>query len=258
MPDRRAAPDGRRRGARARRRRARRRREPALAARRSAGRRGGARNERLGSAGARFFRLTGSGDVWIAGAPARWLPVALTEDVLYVREDRVLAFDGTLSWETGTVPGADVRMLQFRGRGTVALALGEAPVAIKVTDDRPTLLSSGAAGRLGGAAGAARRAPAGATTPTAPFQVVCQGEGVVLHRYAASAAGRSAVAEQSAPRADQPPQPGHDGPGRDDPVRALSSSTTSIRCAASSPACCGWSPRRATSSTATWRAAAGR
>jgi uncharacterized protein (AIM24 family) len=138
-------------------------------------------NERLGNAGARFFRLTGVGDVWIAGAHARWLPVSLTEDVLYVREDRVLAFDGTLSWETGTVPGAELRMLQFRGRGIVALSLGEAPVAIKVTEDRPTLL---AGARLVGWVG--RLVPHGAPVvgsndaETAPFQVVCQGEGVVL------------------------------------------------------------------------------
>jgi len=137
--------------------------------------------EPLGPDGARFFRLTGAGDVWIAGAPARWLPVSLTEDVLYVREDRVLAFDGTLSWETGTVPGADLRMLQFRGRGVVALALGEAPVAIKVTDDRPTLLTTarlvGWVGRL-----VPHGAPvvAGTAADQAPFQIVCQGEGVVL------------------------------------------------------------------------------
>ena len=138
-------------------------------------------NEPLGSDAARFFRLTGNGDVWIAGVPGRWLPVSLTEDVLYVREDRVLAFDGSLSWETGTVPGADVRMLQFRGRGVVALALGEAPVAIKVTEDRPTLLTGA---RLVGWVG--RLVPHGAPVVTgtdlnaAPFQIVCQGEGVVL------------------------------------------------------------------------------
>jgi uncharacterized protein (AIM24 family) len=137
--------------------------------------------ERLGTEGARFFRLTGNGDVWIAGTPARWMPVSLTEDVLYVREDRVLAFDGTLSWETGTVPGAELRMLQFRGRGIVALSLGEAPVAIKVTEDRPTLL---AGARLVGWVG--RLVPHGAPVAAgtdgepAPFQVVCQGEGVVL------------------------------------------------------------------------------
>jgi Flp pilus assembly protein TadD/uncharacterized protein (AIM24 family) len=137
--------------------------------------------ERLGDEGARFFRLTGTGDVWIAGAPARWLPVSLIEDVLYVREDRVLAFDGSLSWETGTVPGAEVRMLQFRGRGVVALSLGESPVAIKVTDDRPTLLAGarlvGWVGRLV-PHGAPALGPSGADT--APFQVACQGEGVVL------------------------------------------------------------------------------
>jgi uncharacterized protein (AIM24 family) len=137
--------------------------------------------ERLGGEGARFFRLTGTGDVWIAGVPSRWLPVALMEDVLYVREDRVLAFDGTLSWETGTLPGGDMRMLQFRGRGVVALALGEAPIAIKVTEDRPTLL---AGARLVGWVG--RLVPHGApvTRPAdadaTPFQVACQGEGVVL------------------------------------------------------------------------------
>jgi len=136
--------------------------------------------ERLGSDGARFFRLTGTGDVWIAGTPSRWLPVSLTEDVLYVREDRVLAFEGTLSWETGTVPGADVRMLQFRGRGIVALTLGEAPIAIKVTEDRPTLL---AGARLVGWVG--RLVPHGAPVAAgdadvAPFQIACQGEGVVL------------------------------------------------------------------------------
>jgi uncharacterized protein (AIM24 family) len=137
--------------------------------------------EPLGTDGARFFRLTGPGDVWIAGAPARWLPVSLTEDVLYVREDRVLAFEGTLSWETGTVPGADVRMLQFRGRGIVALTIGESPIAIKVTEDRPTLLTGA---RLVGWVG--RLVPHGAPVTrgsegdASPFQVACQGEGVVL------------------------------------------------------------------------------
>ncbi|HEY7376314.1 MAG TPA: tetratricopeptide repeat protein [Polyangia bacterium] len=141
--------------------------------------------ERLGPEGGRFFRLTGAGDVWIAGAPTRWLPVSLTEDVLYVREDRVLAFDGTLSWETGTVPGADLRMLQFRGRGVVALSLGDAPVAIKVTEDRPTLLAGarlvGWVGRLvPHGAPVSRTTTGGTATDPAPFQIVCQGEGVVL------------------------------------------------------------------------------
>ena len=98
--------------------------------RRAQGRRG---TEPLGATGT-FFRLTGAGDIWIAGNRGRWLPVALTEDVLYVREDRVLAFDGQVSWEAGAIPGVDVKLLQFRGRGIVALEVEEAPLAIKVTD----------------------------------------------------------------------------------------------------------------------------
>jgi uncharacterized protein (AIM24 family) len=128
-----------------------------------------------------FFRLTGAGELWVAGAGTNWLPVALADDVLYVREDRVLAFEGSLSWEAGSVRGAALRMLQFRGRGTVALELDEAPVAIKVTDDRPTLL---AGARLVGWVG--RLVPhgqpngAGSGVPVLPFQISCQGEGVVL------------------------------------------------------------------------------
>ena len=144
-----------------------------LASRRMQGRRG---TEPLGEGTRRFFRLTGSGDVWVAGATDRWLPVVLTDDVLYVREDRVLAFDGQVSWEAGTMPGAGLRMLQFRGRGTVALDLDRAPLAIKVTEDRPAMLSGA---RLVGWVG--RLVPYGARLEEgAPFQLACQGEGVVL------------------------------------------------------------------------------
>ena len=126
--------------------------------------------------GAPFFRLTGGGEIWIAGATNRWLPLRLADDVLYVREDRVLAFEGSLTWEAGAVPNTGLRMLQFRGRGTVALELPTDAIAIKVTDERPTLLS---AARLYGWVG--RLVPHGARMPgTAPFQLGCQGEGVVL------------------------------------------------------------------------------
>jgi tetratricopeptide (TPR) repeat protein len=132
--------------------------------------------ELLGDEKRPYFRLTGAGEVWIAGAPGRWLPLRLADDVLYVREDRVLAFEGSLTWEAGTVPNAGLRMLQFRGRGTVALDLHDASIALKVTDDKPTLL---AGARLIGWVG--RLVPHGERLPGAsPFQLACQGEGVVL------------------------------------------------------------------------------
>jgi tetratricopeptide (TPR) repeat protein/uncharacterized protein (AIM24 family) len=129
-----------------------------------------------GEGGAPFFRLTGGGEIWIAGATNRWLPLRLADDVLYVREDRVLAFEGSLTWEAGAVPNTGLRMLQFRGRGTVALELPTDAIAIKVTDEKPTLLSGA---RLYGWVG--RLVPHGARMPgAAPFQLGCQGEGVVL------------------------------------------------------------------------------
>jgi len=123
-----------------------------------------------------FFRLSGAGEIWIAGAVNRWLPLRLADDVIYVREDRVLAFEGSLTWEAGGVPNTGLRMLQFRGRGTVALELPGDAIAIKVTDEKPTLLSGP---RLYGWVG--RLVPHGARLPgAAPFQLGCQGEGVVL------------------------------------------------------------------------------
>jgi tetratricopeptide (TPR) repeat protein len=133
-------------------------------------------SEPLGTEKTPYFRLTGAGEVWIAGAPGRWLPLRLADDVLYVREDRVLAFEGSLTWESGTVPNAGLRLLQFRGRGTVALDLHDASIALKVTDEKPTLL---AGARLIGWVG--RLVPHGERLPGAsPFQLACQGEGVVL------------------------------------------------------------------------------
>ena len=133
--------------------------------------------EPLGSSPAvPFFRLTGAGAVWVAGAPDRWMPLRLADDVLYVREDRVLAFDGALAWESGFVKDSGVAMLQFRGRGIVALDMPRDPIAVEVGGEAPTLVS---AARLVGWVG--RLVPHAASIPgVAPFQLACDGEGIVL------------------------------------------------------------------------------
>ena len=133
-------------------------------------------SEPLAPEGAPFFRLVGPGDVWVAGAPGAWQAVALEDDILYVREDRVLAFDGGVSWEAGSVPGDGLRLLQFRGRGCVVLRLEAPPVAVKVTEDRPAFVARdhllGWVGRL--------VTHKQRTTGPSPFHLMCQGEGVVL------------------------------------------------------------------------------
>jgi uncharacterized protein (AIM24 family) len=145
--------------------------EPAF--RRTQGRRS---TEPLAPDGAPFFRLVGPGDVWVAGAPGAWQAVSLEDDILYMREDRVLAFDGGVSWEAGSVPGDGLRMLQFRGRGCVVLRLDAPPVAVKVTEDRPALVARahllGWVGRL-----VTHRLR---TAGVSPFDLTCEGEGVVL------------------------------------------------------------------------------
>jgi Flp pilus assembly protein TadD/uncharacterized protein (AIM24 family) len=145
--------------------------EPAF--RRTQGRSNG---EPLAPEGEPFFRLVGQGDVWVAGAPGAWQALALEDDILYVREDRVLAFDGGVSWEAGAVPGDGLRMLQFRGRGCVVLRLDAPPVAVKVTEDRPAYV---ARDRLLGWVGRLVPHKLRAGGP-APFDLSCQGEGVVL------------------------------------------------------------------------------
>jgi uncharacterized protein (AIM24 family) len=133
-------------------------------------------HEPLAPEGARFFRLVGPGDVWVAGAPGAWQAVALEDDILYVREDRVLAFDGGVSWEAGAVPGDGLRMLQFRGRGCVVLRLDAPPVAVKVTEDRPAHVARAhLLGWVGRLVTHKQRA-----TGASPFDLTCQGEGVVL------------------------------------------------------------------------------
>jgi uncharacterized protein (AIM24 family) len=130
--------------------------------------------EPLATDGAPFFRLVGPGDVWVAGRAGHWQALCLEDDILYVREDRVLAFDGGVSWEAGAVPGDGLRMLQFRGHGCVVLRLDAPPVAVKVTEDRPALVARahllGWVGRL-----VTHRARS-----SSPFQLACQGEGVML------------------------------------------------------------------------------
>ncbi len=67
-------------------------------------------------------------------------------------------------------------MLQFRGRGIVALEMPREPIAVEVGGEAPTLVS---AARLFGWVG--RLVPHAASIPgSAPFQLACDGEGIVL------------------------------------------------------------------------------
>jgi hypothetical protein len=130
--------------------------------------------EWLGSPLRPFFRLTGPGEVWVAGTSNRWAALTLDEDILYVREDRVLAFDGGVVWEAGRIPGDGLRMLQFRGRGQVVIQLGGMPSAVRIGEEAPARVSRGA---LLGWVG---RVVAHRPRREGPLQISCEGDGVML------------------------------------------------------------------------------
>ncbi|HET6149079.1 MAG TPA: tetratricopeptide repeat protein [Polyangia bacterium] len=136
--------------------------------------RGRPSNEWLGPALHPFFRLTGARDVWVAGTSNRWAALTLENDILYVREDRVLAFDGSVSWEAGRIPGDGMRFLQFRGRGQVVLQLSGMPAAIRITPAAPARVTRSA---LFGWVG---RIVAHRPRREGLLQISCEGEGVML------------------------------------------------------------------------------
>jgi tetratricopeptide (TPR) repeat protein len=136
--------------------------------------RGRPSGEWLGSPLRPFYRLSGPGEVWVAGASNRWAALTLDEDILYVREDRVLAFDGGVTWEAGRIPGDGLRMLQFRGRGQVVLQLGGMPSAIRIGEEAPARVARGA---LLGWVG---RVVAHRPRREGPLQISCEGDGVML------------------------------------------------------------------------------
>jgi tetratricopeptide (TPR) repeat protein len=150
---------------------------------------GRATSDRLGGDDGPFFRLSGPGDLLVGAPIGRVVPLRLEDDAFHVREDRVLAFDGALSWEGLRIPRAGLRLLRFRGRGVVAILADDQPGAIRVKPDHPVRVSVahvlGWAGRIAardrndGDSDDSERG-AGDDASSDPFGVVCEGEGVVL------------------------------------------------------------------------------
>ena len=137
--------------------------------------RGRATDVPLGTKRDAFFRVSGGGQLWVAGPSGRWATVTLDDDIFYLREDAVLAFDSGVSWEAGRIPGDGLRLLQFRGSGRVALRFEQTPTAVRVISERPVFVPRA---RLYGWVG--RIVSHGLRDADRLFQVHCEGEGVLL------------------------------------------------------------------------------
>ncbi|MBI4508162.1 MAG: tetratricopeptide repeat protein [Deltaproteobacteria bacterium] len=143
--------------------------------------RGRMTEEPLGSEARPMFSVSGEGHLVASPRGGRFTALQLVDDILYLREEHVYAFEERLRWENGGIPGAggQINVLQFRGEGFVALRTRRSPLSIKLSEDRVLYVDAdvlvGWIGRV------VPRVVAGATSgdSSAPF-VECTGEGVVL------------------------------------------------------------------------------
>jgi hypothetical protein len=150
----------------------------ALARRRTRGHFGGGD---LRTATDRFFRIDGTGELLLCSPQKQRRLVALTleRDVLYLDEERVMAWGDEVVWESGRVPGNGKALLQFRGTGRVVIgcAPGEL-VAIRIAEGEcqvvPTARLAGWLGQV-----VVQGQPVQNALPGLEY-VTCEGEGVLL------------------------------------------------------------------------------
>ncbi|MBK7073320.1 MAG: tetratricopeptide repeat protein [Myxococcales bacterium] len=143
--------------------------------------RGQSRTEPFATAGRALFQVTGQGHLLAAPLGGQFTAVTLDDDIFYLREDLVFAFEPVLRWENGHVPGSRERipMVQFRGTGAVAFRTERPLLSVKLAQDRVLYVDATAlAGWIG------RVVPRAVTPadggPGSELFVECTGEGVVL------------------------------------------------------------------------------
>jgi uncharacterized protein (AIM24 family) len=98
--------------------------------------RGKAGEEPFGEGEDAMVVASGSGVIVVSPRGSRFTALALGDkDALYLREASVFAFEESLSWENGRIPGAGPQglvIVQFRGQGRVVLRSKKAPCTLKI------------------------------------------------------------------------------------------------------------------------------
>jgi tetratricopeptide (TPR) repeat protein/uncharacterized protein (AIM24 family) len=143
--------------------------------------RGAQTGESFDTGGRPMFVVSGHGHLIASPIGGLFTAVQLDEDIFYLREDLVFAFEPDLRWENGHVPGSGSRlqMIQFRGSGSVAFRTERPLLAVKLAPERVLYVDAAAlAGWIGRVVPRAV-APAGGGHLSELF-VECTGEGVVL------------------------------------------------------------------------------
>ena len=146
--------------------------------------RGHLSGESLAADGERFLRVEGCGELLLSSPERKrgLVVMALDRDVFYVQEDRVVAWGDDVVWESGSVPGSHLALLQFRGTGRVVILAGANElVAVRIAEgDRFAVPSARLAGWLGRVVVQGNPAVGAAPPAAGLHQVTCEGEGVLL------------------------------------------------------------------------------
>jgi uncharacterized protein (AIM24 family) len=125
--------------------------------------------------------VTGTGYLIALPNERSFTAVTLDDDIFYLREDLVFAFQATLRWENGNVPGlrGQLPVVQFRGDGAVALRSDKPLVRVKLPAQGVVFVdASRLAGWIGRVIPRAVVPPTGG--PMGDVCVECTGEGIVL------------------------------------------------------------------------------
>lgn len=181
--------------------------EPAM--RRS---RGHQTDERFEYGGSGLHVVSGKGYlIAIPNEKQTFAAIRLDDDILYLREDLVFAFESTLRWENGNVPGLRGKLfvVQFRGDGALALRTARPLVRIKLPPQGLVFVDADRiAGWIGRVIPRAVVPPSGG--PLGARCIECTGEGIVLVEPAPDEAASRAVVAAPAPvvvEAAPPPPP---------------------------------------------------
>jgi tetratricopeptide (TPR) repeat protein len=143
--------------------------------------RGRDQGEPFASDGRAMFVVSGKGHLIASPLGGQFTAVHLDDDIFYLREDLVFAFEPHLRWENGHVPGSQARLLmvQFRGSGSVAFRTEHPLLAVKLAPERVLYVDAHAlAGWIGRVV--PRAVQAAGSPGTSELFVECTGEGVVL------------------------------------------------------------------------------
>ncbi|MFT3692292.1 MAG: ComEC/Rec2 family competence protein [Kofleriaceae bacterium] len=172
--------------------------------------RGHLTDEKFDHGGSQLAVVNGTGYlIAVPDGKREFAAVMLDDDIFYLREDLIFAFESKLRWENGNVPGLRGRLpvVQFRGDGAVALRTERTLVRVKLPPQGIVFVdASKLAGWIGRVIPRAVVPPQGG--PMGDVCVECTGEGVVLVDPVGAAIPPVVIdkpVEQTAPSRPTPP-----------------------------------------------------